>query len=42
MLVCPASRGKGRRLFEDRQNLKLIEGTSFGNGVVLLRYELEN
>jgi dihydrofolate reductase len=40
MLVCPASRGKGTRLFEDRRNLKLLEATSFGNGVVLLRYDV--
>ncbi len=25
MRVCPASRGKGRRVFEDRQDLKLVE-----------------
>jgi dihydrofolate reductase len=41
MLVCPASRGKGRRVFEDRQDLKLAEATGFENGVVLLRYEIE-
>jgi dihydrofolate reductase len=41
MLVCPASRGKGTRIFEDRQDLKLVEGTSFENGVVLLRYEIQ-
>jgi dihydrofolate reductase len=40
MLVCPASRGKGTRLFEDRRNLKLLEAASFGNGVVLLRYDV--
>jgi riboflavin biosynthesis pyrimidine reductase len=39
MLVCPASRGKGTRLFEDWQDLKLGEATSFENGVPLLRYE---
>ena len=42
MLVCPASRGKGRRVFEDRQDLKLVEATPFENGVVLLRYEIKN
>jgi dihydrofolate reductase len=42
MLVCPASRGKGTRIFEDWQDLKLVEGTSFENGVVLLRYEIQN
>ena len=41
MLVCPASRGKGRRVFENRQDLKLVEATSFESGVVLLRYEVE-
>ncbi len=41
MLVC-VSHGKGKRIFEDRQDLKLIEGTSFENGVVLLRYEIQN
>ena len=35
MLVCPASRGKGTRIFEDWQDLKLVEATSFENGVVL-------
>ena len=41
MLVCPASRGKGARIFEDGRDLKLVEGTSFDNGVVLLRYEIQ-
>ena len=41
MLVCPASRGKGTRIFEDSQDLKLVEGTAFENGVVLLRYAIE-
>jgi dihydrofolate reductase len=40
MLVCPASRGKGTRIFEDRQDLSLVEATSFENGLVLLRYEI--
>jgi dihydrofolate reductase len=38
MLVCPASRGKGTRVFEDRRDLKLVEATGFENGVALLRY----
>ncbi|MCU1585105.1 MAG: deaminase [Microbacteriaceae bacterium] len=42
MLVCPASRGTGTRIFEDRQDLKLLEATSFENGVALLRYEIPN
>jgi dihydrofolate reductase len=41
MRVCPASRGRGRRVFEDRQDLKLVEATPFENGVALLRYEIE-
>ena len=41
MLVCPASRGKGTRVFEDWQDLKLVEATSFENGVALLRYEIK-
>jgi dihydrofolate reductase len=41
MLVCPASRRKGTRLFEDRRDLDLVEATPFENGVVLLRYEIE-
>jgi dihydrofolate reductase len=41
MLVCPVSRGKGTRVFEDRQDLKLVEATGFENGVVLLRYEIK-
>ena len=41
MLVCPASRGKGTRVFEDSRDLKLVEATSFENGVALLRYEIK-
>ena len=41
MLVCPASRGKGTRLFEDTQDLKPVEATLFENGVVLMRYEIK-
>ncbi|MFC6881726.1 MULTISPECIES: dihydrofolate reductase family protein [Actinomadura] len=41
MLVCPETRGKGRRVFEDRQNLKLVEATRFENGIALLCYEIE-
>ena len=41
MLVCPASRGKGTRIFEDSRALQLIEATPFENGVVLLRYEIK-
>ena len=41
MLVCPASRGKGTRIFSDSQDLELVEATPFANGVVLLRYGIE-
>jgi hypothetical protein len=40
MLVCPATRGKGTRIFEDSQDLNLVEATAFANGVALLRYEI--
>jgi hypothetical protein len=33
--------GKGTRIFEDRQDLKLVEATTFENGVALLRYEIK-
>jgi dihydrofolate reductase len=42
LLVCPSSRGKGARVFDDRRELKLLEATSFENGVVLMRYAIEN
>ncbi|TDC56613.1 deaminase [Jiangella ureilytica] len=38
MLVCPVSRGKGRRVFEGAHDLELIEATAFDNGLALLRY----
>jgi riboflavin biosynthesis pyrimidine reductase len=41
LLVCPASRGNGTRIFEDRQDLKPVEATLFENGVALLRYEIK-
>jgi riboflavin biosynthesis pyrimidine reductase len=41
MLVCPASRGKGTRIFEDARDLTLVEATGFENGVALLRYEIK-
>jgi hypothetical protein len=41
MLVCPVSRGKGTRIFEDSQDLKLAEATAFENGVALLRCEIK-
>ncbi len=42
MLVCPASRGRGTRIFEDSQDLELAEATAFDNGLALLRYEIKN
>nr|CEL20819.1 Bifunctional deaminase-reductase domain protein [Kibdelosporangium sp. MJ126-NF4] len=41
MMVCPVSRGRGTRLFEDRHDLNLIEGTAYDNGIVILRYEVK-
>ena len=41
MLVCPASRSKGTHVFEDSQDLKLVEATGFENGVALLRCEIK-
>lgn len=41
MLVCPVSRGMGTRIFEDRQDLLLLEATSFENGVAILRYGIK-
>ncbi|MFI6532900.1 dihydrofolate reductase family protein [Nonomuraea sp. NPDC050547] len=41
LLVCPVTRGKGTRIFEDRQNLELIDATPFENGVVILRYGIK-
>ncbi|WP_242676104.1 dihydrofolate reductase family protein [Streptosporangium minutum] len=41
LLVCPALRRRGTRIFEDRQDLKLIEATSFESGVVVLRYVIK-
>ncbi|EME59915.1 dihydrofolate reductase family protein [Amycolatopsis decaplanina] len=42
MMVCPVSRGEGTRVFHDRRDLKPVEATAFGNGIVLLRYAVEN
>ncbi|WP_414939103.1 dihydrofolate reductase family protein [Amycolatopsis sp. cmx-11-51] len=41
LLVCPVSRGKGTRVFQDRQDLKPVEATLFENGLTLLRYEIK-
>ena len=41
MLVCPASRGKGTRIFEHSQDLELLEATPFENGIALLRYAIK-
>lgn len=38
MLICPSSRGKGTRIFEDRHDMTLVEATAFDNGVALMRY----
>lgn len=39
--VCPTSRGKGTHVFEDRQDMELLEATGFENGIVLLRYAIK-
>ncbi|NED96391.1 dihydrofolate reductase family protein [Phytoactinopolyspora alkaliphila] len=41
MLVCPAARGTGTRIFEGSHDLQPVEATLFDNGVVLLRYEIQ-
>lgn len=42
LLVCPTTRGAGRRFFHDRRDLSLIEATGFDNDIVLLRYEVKH
>jgi dihydrofolate reductase len=42
LLVCPATRGDGTHLFQDRQELALVEATAFENGVALLRYAISS
>jgi uncharacterized protein YbaR (Trm112 family) len=42
MLVCPVTRGKGTRVFEDRRQLKLLEAKGFDNGILIMRYEVEH
>ena len=39
--VCPTTRGKGVRMFEDRHDLQLFKAESFENGVVMLRYKMK-
>lgn len=41
MLVCPVARGKGTRVFEEGQDLRLAGATAFANGLALLRYEIK-
>jgi dihydrofolate reductase len=41
MLLCPATRGNGTRIFTDQHDLELIEATAFDNGIALLRYEIK-
>jgi dihydrofolate reductase len=40
LLVCPATRGRGTRVFEDTQDLELVEATGFDNGLALMRYQI--
>ena len=39
--VCPTTRDKGVRMFEDRYDMQLIKAESFENGVVMLRYKMK-
>jgi dihydrofolate reductase len=39
--VCPTTRGKGVRMFENRYNMQLMKAESFENGVVMLRYGMK-
>jgi dihydrofolate reductase len=43
IFVTPVLLGRGRRLFEEGPpaDLRLVETRVFGNGVVMLRYEVE-
>jgi len=40
--ICPSSRGKGKHLFHDTQQLKLLDITPFDNGMVYARYEVRH
>ncbi len=40
MRICPTTRGTGTPMFADRRDLRLIEASSFDNGVALLRYDV--
>ncbi len=42
LLVCPSSRGQGTRVFEDQQDLTLIDATGYDNGLALLRYQINH
>jgi dihydrofolate reductase len=39
--VCPTTRGKGKHMFTDQRELKLIGAEPFKNGVVMMRYEMQ-
>ena len=38
LMVCPAARGTGTRVFSGRRDLTLVEATGFGNGILIVRY----
>ena len=40
MMVSPAARGRGTRVFADRQDLTLVEATGFANGLAILQYAI--
>ncbi|HEY5750086.1 MAG TPA: dihydrofolate reductase family protein [Chryseolinea sp.] len=39
--VCPTTRGRGARMFEDRYDMRLLEAQAFESGVVMLRYGMK-
>lgn len=42
MRICPTTRGKGKHLFTDQQDLELIGAKEYDNGVVVVRYEVQH
>ncbi len=42
MMVCPASRGRGTRVFTDSLDLELVEATGFDHGLAIVRYAIKN
>lgn len=40
LLICPAARGRGTRIFADSHDLDLVDVTGYDNGVVIARYAI--